>query len=226
MAFKDLLNKGKEMAVKGATSLKETASETKEKLAQQFADDKASRAPLDGAIIRYGVTYLGGLPKYPKKLTGELGMNIMPDCFHFHPSSTLKMEEDTIIPYSCVEKLEITRHQITNAEMMIASGTDMKSMEQENNIEISYRVDGKLLVLRVEMLTGVSLYGQAGKCREMMDVLRQNEILDKFAGEKKAAPDAPAISVADELKKFKELLDMGVISNEDFEEKKKQLLGL
>ena len=178
MAFKDLLNKGKEMAVKGATSLKETASETKEKLAQQFADDKAFRAPLDGAIIRYGVTYLGGLPKYPKKLTGELGMNIMPDCFHFHPSSTLKMEEDTIIPYSCVEKLEITRHQITNAEMMIASGTDMKSMEQENNIEISYRVDGKLLVLRVEMLTGVSLYGQAGKCREMMDVLRQNEILD------------------------------------------------
>ena len=59
-----------------------------------------------------------------------------------------------------------------------------------------------------------------------MDVLRQNEILDKFAGEKKAAPAAPAISVADELKKFKELLDMGVISNEDFEEKKKQLLGL
>lgn len=30
MAFKYLLNKGKEMAVKGATSLKETASETKE----------------------------------------------------------------------------------------------------------------------------------------------------------------------------------------------------
>ncbi len=33
-------------------------------------------------------------------------------------------------------------------------------------------------------------------------------------------------SAADELKKFKELLDMGIISQEEFDEKKKQLLGL
>lgn len=35
-----------------------------------------------------------------------------------------------------------------------------------------------------------------------------------------------AISAADELKKYKELLDMGVISQEEFDIKKKQLLGL
>lgn len=34
------------------------------------------------------------------------------------------------------------------------------------------------------------------------------------------------ISVADELKQFKELLDMGVITQEEFDAKKKQLLGL
>ena len=34
------------------------------------------------------------------------------------------------------------------------------------------------------------------------------------------------VSAADELKKFKELLDMGVISQEEFDAKKKQLLGL
>ena len=33
-------------------------------------------------------------------------------------------------------------------------------------------------------------------------------------------------STADELKKYKELLDSGVITQEEFEEKKKQLLGL
>ncbi len=33
-------------------------------------------------------------------------------------------------------------------------------------------------------------------------------------------------SAADEIKKFKELLDMGVITQEEFDEKKKQLLGL
>ncbi len=34
------------------------------------------------------------------------------------------------------------------------------------------------------------------------------------------------VSAADELKKFKELLDMGVITQEEFEAKKKQLLGI
>ena len=41
-----------------------------------------------------------------------------------------------------------------------------------------------------------------------------------------ASTSAPAISAADELKKFKELLDMGVITQEEFDAKKKQLLGL
>ena len=35
-----------------------------------------------------------------------------------------------------------------------------------------------------------------------------------------------ANSPADELKKFKDLLDNGVISQEEFDQKKKQLLGL
>ena len=35
-----------------------------------------------------------------------------------------------------------------------------------------------------------------------------------------------SVSAADELKKFKDLLDMGVISQEEFDAKKKQLLGL
>ena len=39
-------------------------------------------------------------------------------------------------------------------------------------------------------------------------------------------PAATAISAADELKKFKELLDAGVITQEEFDAKKKQLLGL
>lgn len=37
---------------------------------------------------------------------------------------------------------------------------------------------------------------------------------------------APAMSAAEEIKQFKELLDMGIISQEEFEAKKKQLLGL
>ena len=39
-------------------------------------------------------------------------------------------------------------------------------------------------------------------------------------------PNPTTLSAADELKKFKELLDSGVITQEEFEAKKKQLLGL
>ena len=42
----------------------------------------------------------------------------------------------------------------------------------------------------------------------------------------KNAPVVAQLSAADELKKFKELLDMGVINQEEFDAKKKELLGL
>ena len=47
-------------------------------------------------------------------------------------------------------------------------------------------------------------------------------------GEEAALPTATTAtpSAADELKKFKELLDMGIITQEEFDAKKKQLLGL
>lgn len=52
----------------------------------------------------------------------------------------------------------------------------------------------------------------------------------KRIDEIKTMGDTPAIvqatSAADELKKFKDLLDMGIITQEEFDAKKKQLLGL
>ena len=48
----------------------------------------------------------------------------------------------------------------------------------------------------------------------------------KNAGSVATAQVSQQASAADELKKFKELLDIGVISQEEFAEKKKQLLGL
>lgn len=53
-------------------------------------------------------------------------------------------------------------------------------------------------------------------------------IKNKVAEYKKSknAPVVSQLSAADELKKFKELLDMGVITEEEFKTKKKELLGL
>lgn len=68
----------------------------------------------------------------------------------------------------------------------------------------------------------------AQKNREAQEI---HEYLNNKLRELKTAKNTPIIqaaptSAADELKKFKELLDMGVITQEEFDAKKKQLLGL
>jgi len=55
-----------------------------------------------------------------------------------------------------------------------------------------------------------------------------NLLIERQQEKSKPAPitEAPKINEADQLKKYKELLDMGAITQEEFDAKKKQLLGL
>ena len=53
-----------------------------------------------------------------------------------------------------------------------------------------------------------------------------HEVLLSLKEQKKTSSTETTTSSADELLKFKNLLDMGVITSEEFEKKKKQLLGL
>ncbi|MDE7100544.1 MAG: SHOCT domain-containing protein [Anaeroplasmataceae bacterium] len=54
------------------------------------------------------------------------------------------------------------------------------------------------------------------------------EALRQIADSKKtnSSVNINQVSAADELKKFKELLDTGIITQEEFNTKKKELLGL
>ena len=61
------------------------------------------------------------------------------------------------------------------------------------------------------------------KMREVAEYIKKQVEAYK---RQKNAPAAAAPSAADEIRKFKELLDMGVINQEEFDAKKKQLLGL
>jgi hypothetical protein len=61
------------------------------------------------------------------------------------------------------------------------------------------------------------------KMREVADYIRARvEEIKNNTG----APAVQAVSAADEIIKFKQLLDMGIITQEEFDAKKKQLLGL
>ena len=65
-------------------------------------------------------------------------------------------------------------------------------------------------------------YSHCPKCRSSdLKEISENEYLTIMASKEHAA-----VSSADEIKKYKELLDSGIITQEEFDAKKKQLLGL
>lgn len=87
---------------------------------------------------------------------------------------------------------------------------------------------GTFSSIAITTASGAIRFSMIKNCEEIYSfvsellVERQNKIAATSTAIKQENPQ----SIADELKKFKELLDMGVISQEEFDAKKKQLLGL
>lgn len=221
-------NKISEKLSDAKDSIKKGIDESTASLKEYSAEKKELKKPVEGAIIRYEVIYLGGLPEYPKaKHGGAIGLNVMPDCFAFRKTETTKdWFEDFDLPYSDITNLTIEKRSISNTEMLLGAGSEQQT---ENNICITFNRDNLELVLRVEMLTGISIYGQATKCKELLDVLRQNGILNQFKKEVISAPDvanSPSQPDAlEQIKKLSELKDAGVITEEEFNAKKAELLS-
>ena len=210
----------------------EAMAETKEKMAEQKAASNAAKAPIEGSLVRYQVIYLGGFPKKPNKKSDPMafGLNIMEDSFILKPEyATMTSwygDELFTIPYDKVVKFEIVKRQVSMTEAMLSSNGDTKSLEQENNIQITYLDDtGNQQMTRIEMLTGISVYGQAEKCRELLDLLREHKILDKL-NKDTSAPAAP--SGGDMLAQLEKLADLkakGILSDDEFNAKKTELLA-
>lgn len=209
-------------------SIKKTFDESTAAMKAHSEESKELKKALEGAIERYEVTYVGGLPEIPKKKSGAIGLNIMPECFSFRPTITTKdWFSDYDIPYDKISELRIEKRTISTAEVFLGGG-DNANQEQENVICILYTSeDGKKLTLRVEMLTGVTIFNQAAKCREFMDLLRQYEIFDKFESAKKNDSNASAggSDILVQIEKLNQLKEVGVLSEEEFNAKKADLLA-
>ena len=216
--------------------LKESAGQAKDSMKKGFGDAAAQikanneeakelKKPLEGAIERYEFTYVGGLPDIPKAKAGAWGMNIMPDMFAFRVTNTTKdWLYDLDIPYDDITDIRIEKRTISTTEMFLGAGNDA-NQQQENVIVLEYNdKDGKKATLRVEMLSGVTIYNQAAKCKELMDVLRRNDILDRIkkseGGAKPVADDIPA-----QLEKLAKLKEAGILTEEEFNAKKADLLA-
>ena len=87
MGFMDKL---KQTATSAKDSMKKSFDETSAAMKAHNEESKELKKALDGAIARYEVTYVGGLPEIPKRKSGAIGLNIMPDKFAECVCSLLK----------------------------------------------------------------------------------------------------------------------------------------
>lgn len=72
------------------------------------------KQPVAGAIIRYDVLYVSGLPQYPKARNGSaIGLNVLPEKFVLTKTGTSKdWFEDFDIPYSAIQELTIEKREV------------------------------------------------------------------------------------------------------------------
>lgn len=237
MEGNSLLDKAFKAANSVASASKDAISKGVDAVKAVKAESDAYKVPLEGAIVRYDVLYKGGHPKYPKERSDTIGLNVMQDRFAFTKGYVSKdWFEDFDISYNSISKFEIIKRQTSNMDMLLSdNAADAKALEVENTLAITYTDEnGTELRLRLEMLTGMTIYTQAQKCQEMLDILRQHNILNKLnktsvnspAPSVPTASTAPVVDPIEQIKKYKELLDMGIISEDEFSVKKKELLGL
>lgn len=206
-------------------SVKKTYNETASSIKASNAEAKELKKPLEGALERYEFTYISGLDDIPKAKAGAWGMNVMKDMFSFRVTSgTKSWLYDLDIPYDDITDIRIEKRTISNTEVFLGAGND-PNQQQENVIVIEYNdKDNRKATLRIEMLTGVTIYNQAAKCKELFDLLRRNDILDRLkkseGGNKSGGDDVLA-----QIEKLSKLKEAGVLTEEEFNSKKADLLA-
>jgi hypothetical protein len=188
------------------------------------------REGVDAPLETYSVIYRGGHPDYPKAKSGGLKFEVLTDRFVISPTmGTKSWFKGISIPYSSIKTLDIVARQLSSVEGILG-GLDSRQLNQNNNIHVEYLApDGTDILLRLEMMSGVTVMGQAKKCQEFLDRLRVHGIRSQFAPDTAAGPNqrppTEAVDVPEQIAKLAALRDQGVLTNEEFGAKKTELLS-
>jgi hypothetical protein len=176
------------------------------------------------ALQSYKVVYRGGHPDYPKRKASGLFLGIYPDHFQIEPTKAAKKWfRELSIPYAQVRDVQIVARTVSSAEGLLG-GVNSRQLNQDNNIHIIFEAGGMEIVLRLEMLTGVTVMAQAGKCREFEDRLRNLGVRQKFQAAVEAQPASGGDDIPGQIAKLAALRDDGILSDEEFQNKKAELL--
>ena len=102
------------------------------------------------------------------------------------------------------------------------SWSDSRKLDDVSGI--SKRSDGAIIITMMNEAR-IALLGCQ---KEYLDAVYKEitSIVENYQKNQSLGDSKNSMSVADEIKKFKELLDLGAISQEEFDMKKKELLGI
>jgi hypothetical protein len=172
----------------------------------------------------YNVVYKGGLRELPKSKVGKIIMNLYPDRIELLPTIGSKFWTELTIPFNKISSLEIVGRTLNTFEGIVG-GLNSRQLNQNNNIHIAYTsVEGETL-LRLEMLTGVTVMGQAKKCLELEDRIRNFRIREQFMTS--PSPQMlPGGGISAEVSKLASLHAEGVLTDDEFAAAKARLLGI
>ncbi len=175
-------------------------------------------------LDKYDVTYLGGLPDYPSKKLGKINLILRSSGFELRPTlGSQSWFAGFVIPYPRVADVILVQRVVGTAEALLG-GFNSRQLNQANNIHIIADGPNGQLVLRLEMLTGVTVMGQAKKCREFMDRLLTLGIRNQFQQSPSMAPQPAGDDPMWQLERLAELRDKGILTDEEFSVKKAEIL--
>ena len=181
-----------------------------------------------GLFETYSVIYLGGHPEHPKSKAGSISLQAFSDRFMLIPTfGTKNWLKGITIKYESITDLRIVQRQVSTLEGLLG-GLDSRQLNQLNNIHIIYKDEQGIgnLILRLEMLSGITVMGQAIKCLEFEDRLRTHHIRDKFRPSTiQSTPVTISIDIPLQIEKLADLRDKQILSASEFEAKKTELLS-
>jgi hypothetical protein len=175
-------------------------------------------------LCDYSVVYKGGHPDYPKSKAGMIDFYTCPDRFEFTATMGSKdWFKGLVIPFNTISDLQIVQRQVGTVEG-IFGGLDSRQLNQPNNIHITYMSNEQEVTLRLEMLSGVTVMGQAQKCLEFEDRLKTNSIRSKFIQTNSKAGQNET-DIPSQIEKLASLMEKGILTKDEFDNKKADLLA-
>ena len=123
-----------------------------------------------------------------------------------------------LIPYIWNSSLQSTIH-------FVAKEPVLRRLENVTWYENTSTMSLANLMLFLPM-TGLLAIGVIEMVVYFVKKMKKAPVTESASDETETVEAAPKDTNIDELKKYKDLLDQGIITQEEFEEKKKQLLGL